>query len=53
LTTYLSLFIPSAIKRDDVSKNTIRDEVYATESYYDDYPDMAMGSNYYEPYNGQ
>ena len=33
-------------KRDDVSKSTIGDKVYAAESYYDDYPDMAMGNNY-------
>lgn len=40
--SYLTIF-PSVISRDDVSKSTIGDKVYATESYYDDYviPDMA------------
>lgn len=32
---------------DDVSKSTVGDVAYATESYYDDYmPDMARGGNY-------
>ena len=40
-------FFPHLLfKRDDVSKSTIGDKVYAAESYYDDYPDMAMGNNY-------
>lgn len=46
-SNHTSFFCPHLLfKRDDVSKSTIGDKVYAAESYYDDYPDMAMGNNY-------